>query len=63
MLAEKYSGLQRTARKRMEESAETVLRDEDLLNLRDEVAELTKQARIALFLQPSIGRDEETAGG
>eukprot|EP00192_Tetraselmis_astigmatica_P001213 CAMPEP_0117654480 /NCGR_PEP_ID=MMETSP0804-20121206/3766_1 /TAXON_ID=1074897 /ORGANISM="Tetraselmis astigmatica, Strain CCMP880" /LENGTH=2097 /DNA_ID=CAMNT_0005460763 /DNA_START=186 /DNA_END=6476 /DNA_ORIENTATION=+ len=43
MLVEKYGVLQRSARQRMEDSAEGVMREEELLRLRDDVAELTKQ--------------------
>jgi hypothetical protein len=45
MLVEKHGALQRLARTRLEESAETVMREEEVLNLRDETADLTKQVR------------------
>lgn len=43
MLVEKHGALQRLARSRLEESADAVMREEEVLNLRDETADLTKQ--------------------
>lgn len=43
MLVEKYSMLQRMTRSKTEESAEAIMREEELLMLRDELAALTKQ--------------------